>query len=73
VEGTWQMADGTLTFSQTFQMLTGTLGSTPITDGKMRGEEITFKVDNASYTGRVEGNTMRGTATGGRSWTATRR
>ncbi len=54
-------------------MLTGTLGSTPITEGKLRGEEITFKVGNATYTGRVQGNTLAGTVSGGGKWTATKR
>ena len=51
------------------------LGSTPISDGRLRGDEITFKVANAVYTGRVQGNTLRGTVTGGSggTWTATRR
>jgi len=75
VAGTWQMPQGTLTLNQTFQVVTGTLGSTPISDGKLRGEEITFKVGNATYTGRVQGNTLRGTLAGGSggSWTATKR
>jgi len=74
VEGTWQLPQGALTLSQSFQMLTGSLGSTPISDGKLRGEEITFKVGNAVYTGRMQGNTLRGTVTGGSggTWTATR-
>ena len=75
VDGTWQLPQGALTLKQTFQMVTGTLGGTPISDGTLRGEEITFKVGNAVYTGRVQGNTIRGTVTGGRggTWTATRR
>jgi Methyltransferase domain len=75
VEGAWQLPQGTLTLKQNFQNLTGTLGSTEIADGKLRGEEITFKVGNAVYTGRVQGNTARGTITGGSggTWTATRR
>ena len=62
-----------LTLHQTFQMLTGTLGSTPISDANMHGEQITFKAGDATYTGRVAGNSMKGTATGGKAWTATRR
>ena len=75
VEGTWAMPQGALTLKQKFQMVTGTLGDTPITDGKLRGEEITFKAGNATYAGRAQGNTMRGTVTGGSggSWTATRK
>ena len=75
VAGTWQMPQGTLTLNQTYQVVSGTLGSTPISDGKLRGEEITFKAGDATYTGRLEGNTLRGTVAGGSggSWTATKR
>jgi hypothetical protein len=75
VEGTWQMPQGALTLKQSFQMLSGTLGSTPISDAKLRGEEITFKVGNATYNGRLQGDSLRGTVTGGSggNWTATRK
>ena len=75
VEGTWQLPQGNLTLKQQFQMVSGTLGSTAISDGRLRGDEITFSVGGAKYTGRVEGNAMRGTLTGGSggTWTATRR
>jgi hypothetical protein len=75
VDGTWQMPQGALTLTQNFQMLTGTLGGTAISDGKMRGDEITFKVGNATYSGRLQGNTLRGTVTGGSggNWTATKK
>ena len=45
VEGAWAMPKGALTLTQKFQMVTGTLGSTPISDGKLRGDEISFTVD----------------------------
>ena len=75
VDGTWQMPQGALTLTQSFQMLTGTLGNSPISDGKMRGDEITFKVGNATYSGRLQGTTLRGTVTGGSggNWTATKK
>ena len=73
VAGMWQMPQGTLTLNQQFQMLTGTLGSMAISDAKMRGENITFKVGTTVYTGKVDGNTIRGTAGGGASFTATKR
>ena len=74
-DGTWQLPQGALTLTQTFQMVSGTLGSTPIAGGKLRGDEITFAVGNAVYTGRVQGNTIRGTVAGGSggAWTATRK
>lgn len=75
VEGTWRLPQGDLTLKQTFQMLTGTLGSAPIT-GRLRGEQITFNAGGVEYTGRVNGNTIAGTSMqGGRStpFTATTR
>jgi hypothetical protein len=67
------MPQGTLTLKQQFQMVNGTLGSTPISDGRLRGEELTFKVGNTTYTGRVQGDTIAGTASGGGKFTATKR
>jgi hypothetical protein len=75
VEGTWRTAQGDLTLSQQFQMLTGTLGSTPISNGKLRGSEITFTAGGAQYTGQVKGTSMQGSVKGGSggSWSATKR
>jgi len=70
VEGTWRMPTGDLTLKQTFQMVSGTLGSTPITNGKLRGTDITFTAGGTTYNGRVNGNTI--TSTSGGSWTATK-
>jgi hypothetical protein len=76
VEGTWHLAQGgDLTLTQQFQMLTGTLGSTPISNARMHGGEITFTAGGAQYTGQVKGTTMQGTVKGGSggSWTATKK
>jgi hypothetical protein len=73
VEGSWQLPQGTLTLKQTYQMVSGSLGSAPISDGRLRGDEITFTVGKTKYTGRVNGKTIQGTAAGGAAWTATRR
>ena len=43
VAGTWRLGDQTLTLDQQFQMLSGTLGTTPIADGKLNGDAITFR------------------------------
>ena len=79
VEGKWRLGGGELALAQTFQMLSGTLTldgkSTPISDARMRGEEISFSTGGTVYTGRVKGSTMEGTAkTNGNSkpWSATR-
>ena len=73
VEGAWAMPQGALTLTQKFQMVTGTLGSTPISDGKLRGDEITFTAGGAKYTGKVNGNSMSGTNGSGAKWSATRK
>jgi hypothetical protein len=73
VAGAWQLPQGTLTLTQEFQMVSGTLGSTPISGGRLRGDALTFTVGNTVYNGRVEGNTIRGTVSGGGAFTATRR
>jgi hypothetical protein len=75
VEGAWQLGQNELKITQNFQNFTGTLGSQTISDGKLRGDEITFKAGGATYSGKVEGTSMKGTATGtnGTSWTATKK
>jgi hypothetical protein len=73
VEGTWQLGQDQLTLQQEFQMVSGTLGANAISGGKLRGDEITFTVGNARYTGRVVGNTIQGTKTGGGTFTASRK
>jgi SAM-dependent methyltransferase len=78
VEGAWQLPQGELALKQSFQMVTGTLKSTgnttPITNGRLRGDQINFTAGNAEYTGRVSGNTIEGTVKGSTSgsWSATR-
>jgi SAM-dependent methyltransferase len=79
VAGAWRLGNRELVLEQKFQYVTGTLSSgknrTPIANGKLHGTEITFTVGKATYTGRVDGNTMRGEVKGSTSgsWTATRK
>ena len=78
VEGNWQMAQGELALRQSFQMVTGSLKSggntAAITNGKLRGDQLSFTAGNAEYTGRVNGNRIEGTVKGGSSgsWSASR-
>jgi hypothetical protein len=78
-EGIWQLGKGELSLTQTFQRVAGTLrvGSTttPIANGRLRGDEITFTASGSTYTGRVNGNTITGTitGTGAGKWTASRK
>jgi hypothetical protein len=60
---------------QEFQMISGTLGPTPISNGKLRGATITFTAGAAEYSGTVSGNRIEGTVTTGgnrAAFTATR-
>jgi precorrin-6B methylase 2 len=75
VEGTWAMPSGDLKLTQTFQMLSGSLGNQPIADGRLRGDAISFTVGGITYTGTVNGSSMSGSMSGGSngSWTATKK
>lgn len=79
VAGTWRSENGELAFEQTFQMVSGTMRSGdvvhPITNGRLKGEEITFTAGDRTFTGRVNGNTIEGVSGSGESrsaWRATR-
>jgi precorrin-6B methylase 2 len=75
VEGTWTMPAGELKLTQKFQTFTGSVGGTEISDGKLRGDEISFTASGVTYTGKVSGNSMSGNMSGGRNgaWTATKK
>jgi len=61
VDGTWRVPQGELKLSQSFQNFTGTIGNTPITNGKLVGDQISFEAGGVRYEGRVNGNTIQGT------------
>jgi len=60
VAGTWRLGDQTLTLTQQYQIVSGTLGSTAIAAGKLNGAAITFTAGGKTYAGRVNGDTMTG-------------
>jgi SAM-dependent methyltransferase len=62
VDGTWQTAQGPLTLKQQFQLISGTLGTANIENGRVRGEELSFTVGGTAYTARLTGDTLTGTA-----------
>ena len=79
IGGKWKTPTGEFELVQTFQMVAGTLQSNgtsaPITDGRLRGAELTMTINGATYTGHVNGDTIEGTVTAnGKSvpWKATR-
>jgi hypothetical protein len=80
VEGTWQLPQGELTLKQNFQMVSGTLKSGSdamrVRNGRLRGNEVTFGLADAQYTGQVNGNLIEGTVKSGASngkWNAKRK
>lgn len=80
IEGKWKLQDGgELILSQKFQVFTGSLKNenkiTPVTTGKLRGNEISFTSGSFSYRGRVNGSKLEGTFfSGGKEgkWSATK-
>ena len=58
--GSWRMGDRTLTLIQQYQMVSGSLGSTAIADGKVNGDTVTFTAGGRTYTGHVNGERMTG-------------
>ena len=75
VDGTWQTAQGPLTLKQQYQLVSGTLGTANIENGRVKGDMLSFAVAGTPYTARVVGETLSGTvkASGGETaWRATR-
>jgi len=79
VAGTWTMANGSMTLTQEYQQVQGTVttgGKTQaVMMGRLLGSDITFTAGGFAYKGTVTGNTIEGTVTtptGAIPWRATR-
>jgi len=79
VEGTWRFPQSELKLTQAFQTVGGSLdagsASGIVTNGRIRGDQITFTVGGGQFSGRVNGDVIEGTLTAnGRTspWRATR-
>lgn len=76
VAGTWRLSQGELALEQNFQTITGTLSAggiaTPIVNGRLRGDLISFTVGDIDYAGCVNGDKMHIEGSGTIAWTATR-
>jgi SAM-dependent methyltransferase len=78
VEGCWKFEEGTLALRQKFQILYGNYETentaTTITDGRINGDTISFRIDGAKYTGHLtEDRTLEGAVTSGtvqKEWVA---
>jgi SAM-dependent methyltransferase len=64
VEGTWKLLEAELRFTQKFQTFSGSFKSgsdtVAIKNGRLSGDLISFRIGDANYTGRVNGDTMEG-------------
>ena len=67
--GKWKVGDSELVIEQKYQMFTGKLTTgnviAPITDGRLKADEISFTAAGVKYTGKVAGNAIEGTRSGG--------
>jgi SAM-dependent methyltransferase len=77
VQGTWKLGDGELTLNQEFQKFYGSYKdknkTSQVTDGKIEGTKVTFKIGGTTYTGQVtNNNTITGTYNNNVNFTATK-
>lgn len=80
IEGKWNIGNGSVEFKQKFQDIHGTYTNADgmtwrLTSTNLRGDQISFSVGAATYTGRVSGPVMQGTMrprpdAQGASWSA---
>ena len=66
VEGTWKSKEGKLTFSQKYQLVSGSIeksGTTfTVSNGKLHGDSLRFTCNGITYSCKVDKNTLKGTA-----------
>lgn len=78
VAGIWKLPEGELTLQQRYQKVSGTLSvggkRIPISNAKLRGDQISFSAGGVTYFGRVKGDAMSGRMKGGAggTWSAIR-
>jgi SAM-dependent methyltransferase len=64
VAGTWKLPQGELVLEQKYQVLSGNLkgGNAGAVSGRLKGDEIAFKVGDTQYSGKVAGDSIAGVA-----------
>jgi SAM-dependent methyltransferase len=79
IAGTWAMGNGSMTLTQEYQAVQGSVAIDGVTEvvkmGRLRGDELTFTAGRMTYKGKVTGNTIEGTITtpkGDLPWRASR-
>ena len=67
IAGTWSMGNGSMTLTQEYQHVQGTVTTggkiETVTIGKLLGNDISFSAGGFAYKGTVSGNTIEGTIT----------
>ena len=65
-----------MNLEQKYQVVTGTLtvggSAQPVTEGKLKGNEITFSAGDRTFTGRLNGDAIEGVSRSGGTETAWR-
>ena len=78
VTGTWRLPQGELALEQKYQVVSGTLSAggtrVPVRNARLKGDQISFAIGDAEYSGRVSGDTMEGNVKGSShgTWSAVR-
>jgi SAM-dependent methyltransferase len=66
--GNWQTPDGVIRLEQEFQRVSGVYEyngiNLPLENARLQGRDIRFTANGVVYTGKVEGDSMQGTAEG---------
>ncbi|KAJ8133779.1 hypothetical protein OY671_013008, partial [Metschnikowia pulcherrima] len=70
--GRWQVGGRTSQSEQQYQMSSGKLGSSEISDARMDGRTISFTADGVRYPAEVNATTIQGSAAGKGEWSARR-
>lgn len=72
VAGKWEVDGQPLQLEQRYQRVSGMLGSAPLSEARLNGNEISFVANGVRYTGTVNGKQMSGSAAGRGNWSAKR-
>jgi SAM-dependent methyltransferase len=80
VDGDWTLdvngVAGKLSLTQQFQTFTGAIKNgaavTPVNDGRLVADELTFTAGGVAYSGKVRGDIIEGTTKSGTTWLAKR-
>jgi hypothetical protein len=64
IEGKWDVAEGELILDQKYQMFSGEFrqgnSTSSISEGRLKGNELTFKINGVLYTGTVSDSQIQG-------------